>query len=206
MNSVDYAISQSQMLTVLARLHNVVPARMSALKGRLQHFQRLGFPYGVNTGKGRAARYEASQIVELVLAFELSQLGLWPEAVLAAIQSLGERLPRALGRLDLSKHRERHFDIIVVFDANALSDLTREYGERRATTQIDLMTLDQVSQFVEDLGDLKRRMALVNLSASLASAKVHLDEIIGESSILDGGIQIWSDAAELPDYRLEAPQ
>lgn len=51
-----------------------------AFRSRLQHLQRAKVPAGVNTGKGRAATYGWSQLVELVTVLDLIDVGLSPEA------------------------------------------------------------------------------------------------------------------------------
>jgi len=51
-----------------------------AFRGRIQHLQRAKVPAGVNTGKGRAAVYGWSQIIELMTVLDLIDIGLSPEA------------------------------------------------------------------------------------------------------------------------------
>ena len=74
-------LSYAQVADVLAAQHEVADANRVAFRGRLQHFQRLGFPAGINTGRGRSAKYGFGQVLMLALGLELIQFGLSPETV-----------------------------------------------------------------------------------------------------------------------------
>lgn len=60
----------------LVAIHAVPAAKRAAFTARVKHFQRLGWPSGANTGKGKAAPYGERQFRELAITFELSALGL----------------------------------------------------------------------------------------------------------------------------------
>lgn len=72
-------LSYADAVQILIGRHCIAADRQGAFKARLKHLQRLGFPAGVNTGKGRRAVYDWLQIIELNLAFELIGFGLPPE-------------------------------------------------------------------------------------------------------------------------------
>lgn len=88
--SVPLPLSQSQVVDLLADLHDVPPEKRSALLSRLQHFSRLGFPSETNTGRGFRAAYGPRQIVELLLVFELQRLGTPSERAVEMVR--GSRL------------------------------------------------------------------------------------------------------------------
>ncbi len=69
----------SEVSRLIARLHGVGEERLTALRGRLQHLQKLGFPPGVNTGRGRPAEYGPNQVLMLILILEFMAVGLAPE-------------------------------------------------------------------------------------------------------------------------------
>jgi hypothetical protein len=75
----------SDVESVLARLNRVAEAKRVAFRARLKHFQRLGFPEGVNTGTGKRAIYGVRQLFQLVLAMELTQTGMAPQRVVRTI-------------------------------------------------------------------------------------------------------------------------
>lgn len=81
------SLSYAQVVALLADRHDVDDSSMVAFRGRLQHFQRLGFPAGINTGRGRSAAYSFGQLVQLSLAVELIQLGLTPEKAVSVLRS-----------------------------------------------------------------------------------------------------------------------
>lgn len=70
----------------LAELHLIVEDRRSAFSNRLKHFQRLGFPPGLNTGRGRAATYYAEHVFLLGVILQLSELSVPPERAINIIQ------------------------------------------------------------------------------------------------------------------------
>lgn len=72
---------------VLARLYDIADDKRVALRGRMKHFQRMGFPARVNTGKGVPARFSFNRLMQLVFAFELVQSGLDPSASMSVIAS-----------------------------------------------------------------------------------------------------------------------
>lgn len=64
----------------LACLYGIVEPKRAALRARIKHFQRLRFPGGTNTGRGKPAKFSFTQYLKLALAFEMVQSGLdpWP--------------------------------------------------------------------------------------------------------------------------------
>jgi hypothetical protein len=70
---------------ILAELNHVPSAGRSAFAARLKNLHRLGFPRGIGSGRGRAANYRASDLVQMALAIEMSQFGILPERLIAWI-------------------------------------------------------------------------------------------------------------------------
>ena len=70
---------------VLSKMHNIDSDHRSAFANRLKHLQRLGYPLGTNTGRGRAATYRAQHFFLLGLALELAQLGLATDSAIPII-------------------------------------------------------------------------------------------------------------------------
>lgn len=84
---------------VFASRHGIGRDREIAFRGRLQHLQRLRFPSGVNTGKGKRAIYGWSQVIELSLALDLMELGLAPEVVVDLVRPHAHDLMSAVGNI-----------------------------------------------------------------------------------------------------------
>lgn len=70
----------------LALTFDIAAARRTAFRARIQHLQKLKFPAGTNTGRGRAAVYTPGHLYLLGVAFELQQLGLSPERAKGVIE------------------------------------------------------------------------------------------------------------------------
>lgn len=73
-------LSFKQVEAVFMERFGISEDRTIAFRGRLQHLQRLGFPDGVNTGKGKKAEYHWRQMIQLMTALDLIDLGLTPDA------------------------------------------------------------------------------------------------------------------------------
>lgn len=71
-------------------------AQASAVGSRFRYFQRLRFPSGTNTGRGRPATYELDQMLQILLAFELLEAGLTPQRVVRTVRTNWPRLRMAL--------------------------------------------------------------------------------------------------------------
>jgi len=69
-----------QVEAVFMERFGISEDRTIAFRGRLQHLQRLGFPDGVNTGKGKKAEYHWRQMIQLMTALDLIDLGFTPDA------------------------------------------------------------------------------------------------------------------------------
>lgn len=70
-------LSYAGVAALIADMFDVNPAKGVALKGRLKHFQRAGFPPGTNVGRGRVA-YGMHQVASLVVAFEMVRMRYTP--------------------------------------------------------------------------------------------------------------------------------
>lgn len=75
----------NDLVATMQQLQAVEAARMPALRAKLKHLQRLGCPAESNTGTGRAARYGASQLVEVSIVMELTRVGIRAEEAVALI-------------------------------------------------------------------------------------------------------------------------
>lgn len=73
-----FALNLRELEPALAQLHDVSPSKRSAFAARLKHLQKIGFPIGTNTGKGRPAAYTFEATCQLLVAFELMQFGMIP--------------------------------------------------------------------------------------------------------------------------------
>ncbi|WP_114228505.1 MULTISPECIES: hypothetical protein [Sphingomonas] len=82
----------NQVEAVFAARFDIPAERAVAFRGRLQHFQRLKFPSGVNTGRGTKATYGWVQVIQLMVALDLIDLGLTPDLATRSVRQNSDRL------------------------------------------------------------------------------------------------------------------
>jgi hypothetical protein len=74
---LDYGFAEVER--AFASIHNIADDKRPAFVGRLQHLQKLKFPAGTNTGRGRAARYQPHHIFLIAIVLQLNELGMNPD-------------------------------------------------------------------------------------------------------------------------------
>jgi hypothetical protein len=82
---VAVELSYADVEATLARLNRIADDKRIAFRARLKHFQRLGFPPGVNTGTGKRAVYTFPLLIMLAFATELTQAGMAPKRVVKTL-------------------------------------------------------------------------------------------------------------------------
>lgn len=75
-----------QVASALMKTYAIADDKQGAFIARLQHLQKLKFPAGTNTGRGRAAKYDVGHLFQLGVALELGQLGVTPERAKGVIE------------------------------------------------------------------------------------------------------------------------
>lgn len=90
----ELALSYGEVMSFIAKRHSIAEDKMTALRGRLQHFQRLGWPSGANLGRGTRVRYGLKEVMLLAMAFEMVQLGVGPERIVDAWRQEASGLAR----------------------------------------------------------------------------------------------------------------
>lgn len=81
------ALELRDLIAVFSEVFEVPKKMEGALRARLKHFQRLGFPYNANTGTGTRAHYTADSILRLGFALDLTRIQMTPEQAVALIQT-----------------------------------------------------------------------------------------------------------------------
>ena len=88
----DFPLTHASVMDLIAWRHSIAVDKRTALRGRLQHFQRKRFPPGANTGRGKPAAYGWDQLILLGVAFDLLELGLTPDLVIELVNSEAENI------------------------------------------------------------------------------------------------------------------
>lgn len=83
---MSFGIARAPLLTLLADAMEIPAEGRSAFLGRFQHLQRLALVEGINPGRGKAAEYQAHQVLVIAIAFQMLQLGLTPERAVMVIK------------------------------------------------------------------------------------------------------------------------
>ena len=114
---------------VLARLNRVSAEKRVAFRARLKHFQRLGFPPGVNTGSGKRALYTFPLLLMMAFATELTQAGMAPKRVAKTLKhswdSVEWSLLVAITPGDLWREPQDQ-DLVWLLSPEAMRDLSEE--------------------------------------------------------------------------------
>lgn len=179
---MDFPLSQSGLLSLLTHLHEVAEDRQTALRGRLQHFQRLRFPPGVNTGRGKPAAYGAGSILSLSVAFEMLQLGMLPEAIVRLLTRYSGVLPAAAkytGHLLLGDQTEVGTPdyYVITFDPAALSNLQGDsFGDNDRHFYMSLASLK--GHFAREIHEefWQTRLSIVNTTTLIFRISDYLYE------------------------------
>jgi hypothetical protein len=74
-----------QIEAILATMEGVHEDRRGAFHSRLKQWQKMGFPQGVNVGRGVRAPYGANQLFQLVYMVELLRVGLTPDRAIETV-------------------------------------------------------------------------------------------------------------------------
>lgn len=77
MAAVQIGFGETEL--VLRRILDVPESGLATFRSRIKYLRKLGFPPGLNTGKGTRAVYGGSELLQLGLALTLQQVGLTAE-------------------------------------------------------------------------------------------------------------------------------
>ncbi|WP_422343173.1 hypothetical protein [Parasphingorhabdus sp.] len=194
-------LKYGQMENLLAAMHEIAPAQMGALRSRLKHFKRLKFPVSVNTGAGLHARYGAKEIVFLLYAFQLIELGMTPERVKHYVEKFTDDLARIsshvghlLGRDDSDPPADQIMK--VRFDPNALSALTEP---RSVSDNVELITFKAIQNTIVYKGPFIRSYfddeeTLTNNPFGPRYAEINATDLLFRAAI-------WLEKSKLSDFQ-----
>lgn len=158
MKNETFPLRYVDVEVLLARLHDIPEARIPALKARLQHLQKIGFPAETKTGRGKPACYTASATVKILVAFEVIALRIPPDQAIEILQVLDWSIATELCLKAFDGAPAD--DVTLAFDPDGLAPL----GEREATFNAEWISGD------EAMCQLSRRYAIINVTGMLRDA------------------------------------
>ena len=162
-------LTYGELELFLAEIHKAAPEKRTALKGRLKHFQRLGWPEGTNKGKGARVKYGFGQTMMLAMGMELLQLGLTPERVVLQLRYSGGYLADGFAEA-LKQHGSDGDDVYYIFAPESLIGLRGMDDEEGTSGLRSAMAVkSEIGEvFKTALFGASRRSAFINMSAILA--------------------------------------
>lgn len=191
--------------------YDIAEPKRPAFRARLQHLQKLKFPAGLNTGRGRAAKYTVGHIYLIAVALELLQLGLSPERAKRVIEEDLYSVAMAGAMAARSGvPSERRFDSpsFLYCDPASLRELTTIYGGEDWTSQTFFYAgLGQVLEnFKEWFVEGVQRMAFFSVSALIYDLALYTLPQTKEQARFYTGIEEWADPfIHNVDYELDRP-
>ncbi len=187
-----------QVEDLIAILHDVADEHRIALRGRIKHFQRNGWPRGTNTGKGKPACYDFPSLLGLTIAFEFTQIGISPDRVVEVLDGNWSKVTAAASLVLGRKDRDDPLNFIYLYcDPAALSTLSQPSLQRRADLTFQFFFGRQLVQAFQRREPDARRIALVNLSDLLEGLWNALNEIPDVPRIArDEAYQLWAISLE----------
>lgn len=166
--------SFAQVEHTLALTHQIRHESRSAFAHRLKHLQRLGFPAGINTGRGRAATYSVGHLFQWALALELFQFGLTPERAVNVLQQNMDTVLKAT--FIAVSWRESGLDegpMCLWFDPTVLLPMMEQEEEDQASNSFFFGGWAIVKETFGGLWDTQR-IALINLSKLLLNVTTEM--------------------------------
>lgn len=183
---MESAARYSEVSRLVARLHGVGEERMTALRGRLQHLQKLGFPPGVNTGRGRPAEYGPGQVLALILVLEFIAVGIPPERAVRVLRQKEAEVKKAT-RLALAGLLDEEAEAVFVrLEPAALFDEDPAFGYATAAK------LEEFLRISTHLTGFTRHV-LINLTALLRHlVEWAADRNLGTEEDFVQALEIWA--------------
>ncbi|MEP3224390.1 MAG: hypothetical protein ABJO01_00310 [Parasphingorhabdus sp.] len=118
----------AEILDILSLKHGIKQDKKVAFRGRLQHFQRLGFPAGANTGKGKGATYSWRELFLIGLALECLEIGSTPDRSVNEIVKFEEVFLAAVASVATGSAEEdgNDFKCFLIVELSNLMSLKEE--------------------------------------------------------------------------------
>jgi hypothetical protein len=177
----------------LSQMHDIRDDRAAAFQARLKHYQKRGFPPGINTGRGKAASYSIDHVLKLALAVEFNEMGLSPERAADLCTENLDRIQSAVSLATYSWMQDSRLPMFLYFDPSGLADLKAAAWDDADRT----FHYAGLGQLKEDMQywhkNAVQRIAIVNLTAMLIYlvAYLHGSTSYSEQEIVDA-IATWA--------------
>lgn len=142
-----------EVLEILSQKHQIADANRTAFRGRIQHMQRLGFPSGVNTGKGKPVSYAWRELLLMGLALEYLEIGSTPDRSIAEIIKIEDMLLVGISKVILADKQSVGGDQTNHFLFAELSALLTLKAEDSWHQQCKILSFNDIQQILSSEGD-----------------------------------------------------
>jgi hypothetical protein len=189
----------SEILDILAIKHKIKRDKTTAFRGRLQHFQRLGFPTGANTGKGNMVAYSWRELFLIGLALDCLEIGSTPDRCVNEIVKFEDVFLSAIGRVARGDQviDDNEFECFLIVELSTLMSLKDESDWSQTVKLLSHRDLMQILSS-EGLDAHRSPYALIDLRQFLAAVlDAAFETLDNPKEIIVGKLKHW--AAHLPD-------
>ncbi|OAO01661.1 hypothetical protein A8B75_14975 [Sphingomonadales bacterium EhC05] len=188
-SEVTMKLQYSQIIAMLSGRHRIASESMIAFKARLKHFQKLGFPEGTNTGKGKKAEYGWDELIQLATALEMLEIGMTPEKAVTALLPAKDELLAEVAKFTqvFENHRPEHIcflcidllalaplridksvgPVVNVFDAHSLSDLVQDSPLSYPFGSVSIINMSQLLMELAELASIHTDLELAAILIDL---------------------------------------
>lgn len=167
-------LSLSRMVALLAAVGEIEPDAARHVIGRVQYFQREGFPAGINTGRQRAD-YGLEPVFQLVWTFELLRMGLPPLRAMQLVRETWTTLRHSIapGAAEEDEDPQPY----ALFALDALGDLGGMAGASEGRAKVRLTFSGDPASAMEHHG--MRSAVVVDAARLVETALRELKEVLG---------------------------
>ncbi len=180
---------------ILSQKHHIASVNRTAFRGRIQHMQRLGFPTGVNTGKGRPASYTWRELLLIGLAFEYLEIGSTPDRSIAEIIKIEDMLLAGLSKVILAAEQPDGAEQVDYFLFAELSALLTLRAEDSWHQQCRILSFGDIKQILSSDGNDAYRSpyAIIDLRQFLGGIFTSVLDVCGlNNQIMAKDIKLWA--------------
>lgn len=184
----------AEILDILSIKHNIAGTKKIAFRGRLQHFQRLGFPTGANTGKGKGVAYSWRELLLIGLALDCLEIGSTPDRSVNEIVKFEDVFLSAVANVGLgtTEGGSGDFKCFLIVELSNLMSLKKEDDWSQIVKLLSHQDLMQILS-TEGLDAHRSPYALIDLRQFLAAI---LDGVFncleGSKKMIIGDLKTWS--------------
>jgi len=173
--------------------HQISTERKGAFKGRLQHFQRLGFPPGINTGKGKAASYKWRELILLGLALEYAEIGSTPDRSVAEVSKFSDVLISGVARsLVVGDEPEDERKAFLCIEVSALLPLKNEENWNQ---EIQILSVREMRDVFSEYGvaSMNSPYAIIDIRQFVAGLLTSMGEVLAVSQPdIVSSLKLWA--------------